>query len=108
MTDAQVERLEAACDEFNARLPKLDSFILPGGTPGAALLHVARTVVRRAERSTWALLEADPERTGRGAGALPQPAVRPAVHPRPDGEPGWRRALDPGRQPLDRPPLAPI
>lgn len=64
VTDAQVERLERACDDFNARLPKLDSFLLPGGTPGAALLHVARTVVRRAERSTWALLEADPERTG--------------------------------------------
>ena len=43
--------------------PKLDSFILPGGTPGAAYLHVARTVTRRAERSVWALLEADPERT---------------------------------------------
>jgi cob(I)alamin adenosyltransferase len=63
VTDAYVERLERACDEFNEPLPKLDSFILPGGTPGAALLHVARTVVRRAERSTWALLEADPERT---------------------------------------------
>ena len=59
-----VDRLEAACDEHNPRLPKLDSFLLPGGTPGAALLHVARTVTRRAERSTWALLEADPERTG--------------------------------------------
>src|SRR5215211_4083335 len=54
VTDAQVERLEAACDEVNAGLTKLDSFLLPGGTPGAALLHVARTVVRRAERSTWA------------------------------------------------------
>jgi cob(I)alamin adenosyltransferase len=64
VTDAQVERLEAACDEYNARLPKLDSFLLPGGTPGAALLHQARTVTRRAERSTWALLEADPDRTG--------------------------------------------
>jgi cob(I)alamin adenosyltransferase len=63
VTDAQVERLEAACDEFNARLPKLDSFLLPGGTPGAALLHQARTVVRRAERGTWALLAADPDRT---------------------------------------------
>ena len=63
VTDSQVERLEAACDDFNARLTKLNSFLLPGGTPGAALLHVARTVVRRAERSTWALLEADPERT---------------------------------------------
>ena len=64
VTDAQVERLEAACDEYNARLSKLDSFLLPGGTPGAALLHQARTVTRRAERSTWALLEADPDRTG--------------------------------------------
>ena len=63
VTDAQVERLERACDEFNEGLPKLDSFLLPGGTPGAALLHQARTVVRRAERSAWALIEADPDRT---------------------------------------------
>jgi cob(I)alamin adenosyltransferase len=53
-----IERLEAACDEHNADLPTLRSFILPGGTPGAALLHVARTVARRAERSTWAAIEA--------------------------------------------------
>jgi len=58
-----VERLEGWCDGYNARLSKLDSFILPGGTPGAALLHVARTVARRAERSAWALLENDPDRT---------------------------------------------
>jgi cob(I)alamin adenosyltransferase len=56
-------RLEAACDSFNDRLEKLGSFILPGGTPGAALLHVARTVVRRAERAVWALLEDQPETT---------------------------------------------
>jgi len=49
-----VERLEAWCDQYNEELPKLRSFILNGGTPGAALLHVARTVVRRAERSAWA------------------------------------------------------
>jgi cob(I)alamin adenosyltransferase len=60
---ADVERLEAACDEFNEQLPKLNSFILPGGTPGAALLHVARTIARRAERSTWALIDRDPEST---------------------------------------------
>ncbi|MFJ5842603.1 cob(I)yrinic acid a,c-diamide adenosyltransferase [Streptomyces shenzhenensis] len=53
-----VDRLEADCDRFNERLTKLRSFILPGGTPGAALLHQACTVVRRAERSTWAALEA--------------------------------------------------
>jgi len=62
VTQAYVDRLEKLCDEFNDRLTKLDSFILPGGTPGAALLHVARTVVRRAERSSWALVEADGER----------------------------------------------
>jgi cob(I)alamin adenosyltransferase len=62
-----VERLEGWCDEFNADLPKLASFILPGGTAGAALLHQARTLARRAERSAWALYEADPEHTNRAA-----------------------------------------
>ncbi len=52
-----VTRLEAACDEYNERLEKLRSFVLPAGTAGAALLHVSRTVVRRAERATWAALE---------------------------------------------------
>jgi cob(I)alamin adenosyltransferase len=52
-----VDRLEAWCDQYNEDLPKLRSFILNGGTPGAALLHVARTVVRRAERSAWAAQE---------------------------------------------------
>ena len=65
VTDGDVERLERACDEYNARLPKLTSFVLPGGTPGAALLHVARTVTRRAERSARRLIEAEPERTNR-------------------------------------------
>lgn len=64
ITEAYVTRLEGWCDEFNERLTALDSFVLPGGTPGAALLHVARTVARRAERSVWALYEADPQRTG--------------------------------------------
>lgn len=63
VTDEYVERLEADCDAFNADLPKLSSFILPGGTAGAALLHQARTVARRAERSVWALLDGDPDRT---------------------------------------------
>lgn len=52
-----VDRLEAACDEYNEQLEALRSFILPGGTAGSALLHVSRTVVRRAERQTWAALE---------------------------------------------------
>jgi cob(I)alamin adenosyltransferase len=47
---AQVERLEREIDEMNATLRPLDSFILPGGTPAAAYLHLARTVTRRAER----------------------------------------------------------
>ena len=48
-----VDRLEAWCDEFNESLPALRSFILNGGTVAAAHLHVARTVVRRAERAAW-------------------------------------------------------
>ncbi|GAA4944593.1 cob(I)yrinic acid a,c-diamide adenosyltransferase [Yinghuangia aomiensis] len=56
-----VDALEAACDRYNDDLPKLRSFILNGGTPGAALLHRARTVARRAERSTWAALDAHGE-----------------------------------------------
>jgi cob(I)alamin adenosyltransferase len=63
VTAAYTERLEAACDEHNETLPKLASFILPGGTPAAGLLHQARAVVRRAERSVWALLAQDPDRT---------------------------------------------
>ncbi|WP_346619786.1 cob(I)yrinic acid a,c-diamide adenosyltransferase [Blastococcus montanus] len=63
VTAAYTERLEAACDGFNETLPALTSFILPGGTPLAALLHQARVVARRAERSVWALLETDAERT---------------------------------------------
>jgi cob(I)alamin adenosyltransferase len=51
-----VDGLESACDTWNESLQPLRSFVLPGGTPGAALLHVARTVARRAERSTWAAL----------------------------------------------------
>lgn len=54
---ADVERLERECDRFNDRLEPLRSFILPGGSPGAALLHVARTTVRRAERSTWRAID---------------------------------------------------
>jgi len=48
-----VDRLESWCDEFNESLPALRSFILNGGTIAAAHLHVARTVVRRAERAAW-------------------------------------------------------
>ena len=52
--ESYVTSLESACDEYNAALPVLRTFVLPGGTPGAALLHTARAVTRRAERSAWA------------------------------------------------------
>ena len=52
-----IDKLEADCDTYLEQVEKLRSFILPGGTPGAALLHQAYTVVRRAERSTWAAAE---------------------------------------------------
>ncbi len=52
--EAYITRLEQECDAFNEDLPTLRSFLLPGGSPGATLLHVARTVTRRAERSAWA------------------------------------------------------
>lgn len=52
-----VTRLEEACDAYNADLPTLRSFILPGGSPTVALTHTARVVTRRAERSVWAAIE---------------------------------------------------
>ena len=52
--ETYLTRLEAECDSYNADLPTLRSFVLPGGSPGSTLLHVARTGVRRAERSAWA------------------------------------------------------
>ena len=51
-----IDRLEGECDSFNERVEALRSFVLPGGSNGSAYLHVARTVTRRAERSTWAAL----------------------------------------------------
>ena len=69
-----VAELEADCDRFLERLEKLRSFILPGGTAGAAHLHVALTVVRRAERSVWAAIEAHGTEPGdaRGTGGVNQ------------------------------------
>ena len=52
VTQEQIDALEQDCDRFNAALPELKSFVLPGGTEAAARLHVARTVCRRAERDT--------------------------------------------------------
>lgn len=61
ITEAYISRLENWCDEFNAPLAPLNSFILPGGTPLSALLHVARTVTRRAERSAWIAVDTNPD-----------------------------------------------
>lgn len=61
ITAPYIERLEAWCDHYNETLPALNSFILPGGTPLSALLHVARTVTRRAERSAWLAIKAYPD-----------------------------------------------
>ena len=57
VTQEYIDRLENACDSYNEELETLRSFILPGGTLGAAQLHVARTIARRAERSTWAAID---------------------------------------------------
>jgi len=65
VTPSYTSRLESACDAYNERLDKLNSFILPGGTPAAALLHTSRTIVRRAERAVWALLAEQPDTTSR-------------------------------------------
>lgn len=66
VTPAYVEELEQACDRYNAELKPLRSFVLPGGTAAAALLHVARTVARRAERSVWAAIETHGSEPGGG------------------------------------------
>jgi cob(I)alamin adenosyltransferase len=58
VTQEQVGALERDCDRFNAVLPELRSFVLPGGNESAARLHVARTVCRRAEREALAAAEA--------------------------------------------------
>ena len=59
MVPAQVARLEEEIDAMNADLPPLESFILPAGSMGVAQLHLARAIVRRAERSVVALAEQD-------------------------------------------------
>ena len=94
-----VDRLEEDCDRFNADLPELRSFVLPGEAPTAAAgLHVARTICRRAERE--ALVAAQEHRLGPLVARLPQPALRPPLHPRARGERERRprrAALEAGR-----------
>jgi cob(I)alamin adenosyltransferase len=62
MTQAQVDRLEQEIDRLNAKLSVLRSFVLPGGTPAAAALHLARTVCRRAERRVVELMQRPDEK----------------------------------------------
>ncbi len=65
VTQAQIDWLEVQIDRMNAELAPLNSFVLPGGTPAAAFLHQARTVVRRAERVLVGLLAAPDEPVNR-------------------------------------------
>jgi cob(I)alamin adenosyltransferase len=67
IVQSQVDRLERKIDELNAELTPLRSFVLPGGSPAAAALHLARTVTRRAERLLVALADAPGERVGEPA-----------------------------------------
>jgi cob(I)alamin adenosyltransferase len=74
-----IDALENAIDKYNAELEKLDSFILPGGSGLAAGLHLARTVVRRAERATWHAIEAygtEPAKKGHHDGGVSPVAAK--------------------------------
>ncbi len=96
VTEEQVTQLESWCDEFNADLPKLSSFILPGGTAAAASLHHARTVARRAERSAWCLAEqaAVNDRALRYLNRLSDLLFILARYENPDGDVLWRPGGD--------------
>ena len=74
-----VDALETAIDKYNSQLEKLDSFILPGGSGLAAGLHLARTVVRRAERATWHAIETygtEPAKKGHNDGGVSPVAAK--------------------------------
>ena len=88
MSEAHSKRLEKELDAFNAGLPALKEFILPGGSRAASLAHLARTVCRRAERTVGRALEFGA--TGAAAAAIPEPAVGSAVRARPFSQPRRR------------------
>ena len=99
---AQVARLEGEIDDMNAGLQPLTSFVLPGGSAGAAALHLCRTVARRAERL---MVELDARETAQSRGApLHQPAVRLLLRRRARRQRSRRRRrpLGAGREPLSR------
>lgn len=60
ITTAEISAIEATIDKFDANLPPLTHFVIPGDTPGAAALDLARTVARRAERELWRLARQEP------------------------------------------------
>jgi len=72
-----IDDLETDCDRYNDEVETLRSFILPGGSAGAAHLHVARTIARRAERSAWAALEAYGDEVSPGDGSERPGGVNP-------------------------------
>ena len=86
---AVVDATEETLDRFNAGLPPLKDFVLPGGNAGAAACHVARAMCRRAERRTWTLARAEVGEPG--LAALPEPAVGPALRARAGRCPPGRR-----------------
>ena len=65
-----VDELEAAIDHYNDQLPKLTTFVLAGGSPAGARLHLARTVVRRAERAVWSAIDGHGADTDGGVSSL--------------------------------------
>jgi cob(I)alamin adenosyltransferase len=100
MTTAHVERLENALDGFNAELPSLKEFVLPGGGQSAAACHLARTVCRRAERRCWTLsrsevVEPDALRYLNRLSDLLFVLARVLARHESGGEVLWRRAQPP-------------
>ncbi len=93
----QIAALEQAIDRLEAPLAPLRQFILPGGTPAAAALHVARTVCRRAERRVVTLSHRGAAGDSRLDRRLSQSSRRPVVRPGPSGQPRRRaRPMSPG------------
>ena len=102
VTDAQVDWIEGEIDRLNAELAPLRSFILPGGTPAAAYMHLARTICRRAERIMVELQRPAGRDRHRRLAEIRQPAVRFPVRRRPlrQRQGRARRAVGAGPEPM--------